>query len=90
MAAAEQAETPTLPVLARQRILLALRQAIAQRDEVRVAAIVQAARREEPDWDPTAELARLQAVGRWRRWRRRPSFPQWLARVTHLGRVRHD
>jgi hypothetical protein len=28
-------------------------------------------------------------VGRWGRWRRRPSFPRWLARVTHLGRVRH-
>jgi hypothetical protein len=49
MATTEQAETPALPVLPRQRILLGLRQAIAQRDEVRVAAIVQAARREEPD-----------------------------------------
>jgi hypothetical protein len=87
-AAAEQAEMPALPVLPRQRIMLALRQAIAQRDEVKVAAVVQAGQREEPDWDPTAELARLRAVGRWRRWRRRPSFPRWLARVTHLGRVR--
>ena len=53
-----------------------------------VAAIIQAGQREEPDWDPTVELERLHAVGRWRRWRRRPGFPRFLARVAHLGRVR--
>jgi hypothetical protein len=87
-AAAEPAEMPALPILPRQRIMLALGQAIAQRDEVKVAAIIQIGQREQPDWDPTTELARLRAVGRWRRWRRRPSFLRWLARVAHLGRVR--
>jgi hypothetical protein len=82
----EPAEAPALPATPRPRILLALRQAIAQRDQRLVAAVIQAGQREQPDWDPTAELDRLRAVGRWRR---RPSFPHWLARVTHLGRVRH-
>jgi hypothetical protein len=80
---------PALPATPRPRILLALRRAVAARDHTTIAAIVQAGRREEPDWDPTAELQRLGAVGRWRRWRRRPSFPRWLARVAHLRRVRH-
>jgi hypothetical protein len=86
--AAEQAEVPALPALPRQRILLALRQAIAHHNQVLVAAIVQVGQREQPGWDPTAELDRLHAVGRWRRWRRRPSFPRFFARVAHLGRVR--
>jgi hypothetical protein len=85
--AAEQAGAPALPALPRQRILLALRQAIAHRDDAMVAAVVQAGHREEPAWDPTAELDRLPAVRRWRRWRR-PAFPRFLARVAHLGRVR--
>jgi hypothetical protein len=84
----EEEAAPALPALPRQRILLALRQAIAQHNQALVAAIIQAGQREEPDWDPTAELDQRRAVGRWRRWRRRPSFPRWLARVTHLGRVR--
>jgi hypothetical protein len=84
----EEEAAPALPALPRQRIMLALRQAIAQHNPALVAAIIQAGQREEPDWDPTAELDRLHAVGRWRRWRRRPSFPRWFAQVTHLGRVR--
>ena len=80
---------PALPATPRPRILLALRHAVAARDQATIAAVIQTGRREEPDWDPTDELQRLGAVGRWRRWRRRPSFPRWLARVTHLGRVRH-
>jgi hypothetical protein len=87
-ATAEQAGAPALPALPRQRILLALRQAIAHHNQALVAAIIQAGHREEPDWDPTAELDRLHAVGRWRRWRRRPSFPRFFVRVAHLGRVR--
>jgi hypothetical protein len=83
--AAEQAGAPALPALPRQRLLLALRQAIAQRDELKVAAVVQAGQREQPGWDPTAELDRLRPV---RRWRRPPMFPRFLARVGHLGRVR--
>ena len=83
-------QVPALPATPRPRILLALRQAVAARDQATIAAVIQAGRREQPDWDPTDELERLGAVGRWRRWRRRPSFPRWLARVTHLGRVRHD
>jgi hypothetical protein len=79
---------PALPATPRPRILLALRQAIATRDEATIAAVIQTGRREEPAWDPTGELQRLRAVRRWRRWRRRPSFPRWLARVAHLGRVR--
>jgi hypothetical protein len=81
---------PALPATPRPRILLALRQAVAARDQAAIAAVIQTGRREEPDWDPAEELQRLGAVGRWRRWRRRPSFPRWLARVTHLRRVRHD
>jgi hypothetical protein len=81
---------PALPATPRPRILLALRRAVAARDEATIAVVIQTGRREEPDWDPTAELQRLRAVRRWRRWRRRPSFPRWLARVAHLGRVRHD
>jgi hypothetical protein len=88
-AAAEQSQTPALPALPRQRILLALRQAIAHHNQAQVAAIIHAGQREEPDWDPNAELDRLHAVGRWRRWRRRPSFPRFIARIAHLGRVRH-
>jgi hypothetical protein len=83
-------QVPALPATPRPRILLALRQAVAARDQATIAAVIQTGRREQPDWDPTDELERLGAVGRWRRWRRRPSFPRWLARVTHLGRVRHD
>jgi hypothetical protein len=73
----------------RQRILLALRQAIAHRDDARVAAVVQAGQREEPNWDPTIELDRLRAVGRWRRCRRQPGFLRFLGRVAHLRRARH-
>jgi hypothetical protein len=79
---------PALPATPRPRILLALRRAGAALDEATIAAVIQTGRREEPDWDPTEELQRLGAVGRWGRWRRRPSFPRWLARVTHLRRVR--
>jgi hypothetical protein len=82
------AGAPALPVTPRPRILLALRQAIAQRDQSLVAAVIQAGQREQPDWDPTAELDRLRAVGRWRRWRRRPTFPRFLARIAHPRRVR--
>jgi hypothetical protein len=84
--AAEQA--PALPPTPRPRILLALRRALAEQDEATVVAVVQAGRRDAPGWDPTAELAR-RAVGRWRRWRRQPGFLRFLARVAHLGRVRH-
>jgi hypothetical protein len=86
----EPVGVPALPATPRPRILLALRQAVAARDEATIAAVIQTGRREEPDWDPTDELQRLGAIGRWRRWRRRPSFPRWLAQVTHLRRVRHD
>jgi hypothetical protein len=88
--ATEPMQVPALPATPRPRILLALRRAVAARDQATIAAVIQTGQREEPDWDPTTELHRLRAVGRWRRWRRRPSFPRWLARVTHLGRVRHD
>jgi hypothetical protein len=88
--ATEPTGAPALPATPRPRILLALRRAVADRDQASVAAVIQTGRREQPDWDPTAELQRLGAVGRWRRWRRRPSFPRWLARVAHLRRVRHD
>jgi hypothetical protein len=87
-AATEQAEAPALPALPRQRILLALRQAIAHHNQALATAVVQAGQREQPDWDPTAELDRLRAVRRWRRWRRRPLFPRFFVRVAHLGRVR--
>ena len=86
--ATEPAGAPALPATPRPRILLALHHAIAHHNHALVAAIIQAGQREEPDWDPTAELNRLQAVGRWRRWRRRPSFPRFFARIAHLGRVR--
>jgi hypothetical protein len=86
----EPVGVPALPATPRPRILLALRQAVAARDEATIAAVIQTGRREEPDWDPADELQRLGAIGRWRRWRRRPSFPRWLAQVTHLRRVRHD
>jgi hypothetical protein len=80
---------PALPATPRPRILLALRRAVAARDQGTIAAVIQAGRREEPEWDPTAELDRQSAVARWRRWRRRPSFPRWLTRVAHLGLVGH-
>jgi hypothetical protein len=86
--AAEQVGVPALPAVPRQRLLLALRQAVAQRDDARVAAVVQAGRRDAPGWDATAELDRLRAVRRWRRWRRQPGFLRFLARIAHLGRVR--
>jgi hypothetical protein len=84
----EPAGAPALPATPRPRILLALRRAVATRDQATIAAVIQTGRREEPDWDPTDELQRLEAVRRWGRWRRRPSFPRWLARVAHLRRVR--
>jgi len=87
--AAEQTGAPALPAMPRQRLLLALRRAVAQRDDATIAAIVHAGRRDAPGWDPTAELDRLRAVGRWRRWRRQPGFLRFLARVAHLRRVRH-
>jgi hypothetical protein len=79
---------PALPATPRPRIRLALRRAVAARDEATIAAVIHTGQREQPGWDPTEELACLGAVGRWGRWRRRPSFPRWLARVAHLGRVR--
>jgi hypothetical protein len=79
---------PALPATPRPRLLLALRRAVAQRDQATVAAVVQAGRRDAPGWDPAAELHRLRAVRRWRRWRRQPGFVRFLVRVTHLGRVR--
>jgi hypothetical protein len=87
--ATEPAGAPALPATPRPRILLALRRAVAQRDQATIAALVQAGRRDAPGWDPNAELDRGRAVGRWRRWRRHPGFLRFLARVAHLGRVRH-
>jgi hypothetical protein len=87
--AADEAGTPVLPAMPRQRLLLALRLAVARRDVATVAAVVQAGRRDAPGWDPHAELTRLRAIGRWRRWQRQPSFLRYLVRVAHLGRVRH-
>jgi hypothetical protein len=81
---------PALPAVPRLRLLLALRRAVADRDEATIAAVVQAGRRDAPGWDPTDELDRRRAVGRWRRWRRQPGFPRFLVRVVHLGRVRGD
>ena len=78
---------PALPATPRPRILLALRPAVAAHDQTAIAAVIHTGQREQPDWDPTGELQRVGAVRRWRRWRRRPSFPRWLARVTHLARV---
>jgi hypothetical protein len=86
--ATEQA-APALPATPRARILLALRQAIADRDQATIAAVVQVGRRDAPGWDPTAELAHRRAVGRWRHWRRQPAFLRFLVRVAHLGRARH-
>jgi hypothetical protein len=87
--ATEPAEAPALPATPRPRILLALRRAVADRDDATVAAVVAAGRHDAPGWDPTTELDRSRAVGRWRRWRRRPAFLRFLVRVAHLGRVRH-
>jgi hypothetical protein len=81
-------QVPALPATPRPRILLALRRAVAARDQPRIAAVIHTGQREEPDWDPTAELQRLGAVGRWRRWRRHPRFPRFLGRVVHLRGVR--
>jgi hypothetical protein len=86
---AEDEAAPALPTMPRQRLLLALRRAVAQRDQTTVAAVIQAGRRDAPGWDPAAELQRRRAIGRWRRWRRQPGFLRFLARVAHLGRVRH-
>jgi hypothetical protein len=86
--ATEPAGVPALPATPRPRILLALRRAVAARDRAAIAAVIQAGRREEPDWDPTDELARRRAVGRWRRWRRQPGFLRFLVRVAHLPGVR--
>jgi hypothetical protein len=80
-------EVPALPATPRPRILLALRQAVATRDAATIAAVIHTGQREQPDWDPNQELQRLRAVGRWRRWRRRPGFPRFLARVAHLRRA---
>jgi hypothetical protein len=84
----EPAGVPALPATPRPRILLALRRAVAARDEVAIAAVVQAGRRDAPGWDPTAELDQRRAVGRWRRWRRQPGFLRFLVRVAHLPGVR--
>jgi hypothetical protein len=84
----DQGGAPCLPAMPRQRLLLALRLAVAQRDDATVAAVVQAGRHDTPGWDATAELARLRAVRHWRRWRRQPGFLRFLIRVAHLGRVR--
>jgi len=65
-----------------------LRRAAADRDDATIAAIIQAGRRDVPGWDPSTELARRSAIGRWRRWRRQPGFPRFFVRVAHLGRVR--
>jgi hypothetical protein len=86
--ATEPAGAPALPATPRPRILLALRRAVADRDETTISAVIQAGRREQPDWDPTDELARRRALGRWRRWRRQPGFLRFLVRVTHLPGVR--
>jgi hypothetical protein len=86
--ATEPVGAPPLPATPRPRILLALRRAVALGDQADITAVVQVGRRDAPGWDPTAELNR-RAVGRWRRWRRQPGFLRFLARVAHLGRVRH-
>jgi hypothetical protein len=88
-AADDEPGAPALPALPRQRVLLALRRAVAQRDQATITAVIQAGRRDAPGWDPTAELARGRAVGRWRRWRRQPGFLRFLVWVAHRGRVRH-
>jgi hypothetical protein len=86
--ATEPVGVPALPATPRPRILLALRRAVATRDEATIAAVIQTGQREEPAWDPTAELARRRALGRWRRWRRQPGFLRFLVRVAHLPGVR--
>jgi hypothetical protein len=86
--ATEPAEAPALPATPRPRILLALRRAVAERDQAIIAAVILAGRREQPHWEPTDELQRLRAIRRWRRWRRQPGFLRFLVRVAHLGRVR--
>jgi hypothetical protein len=86
--ATEPAGAPALPATPRPRILLALRRAVADRDEATIAAVIQAGRRDAPGWDPSGELARRRALGRWRRWRRRPGFLRFLVRVAHLPGVR--
>jgi hypothetical protein len=88
--ATEPAGVPVLPATPRPRILLALRRAVAARDQATIAAVIQTGQREQPNWDPSDELARRRALGRWRRWRRQPAFLRFLVRVAHLGRVRHD
>jgi hypothetical protein len=87
--ATEPVGVPALPATPRPRILLALRRAVADRDQLTIAAVVQAGRRDAPGWDPNGELQRHRAVRRWRRWRRQPGFLRFLARVAHLGQVRH-
>jgi hypothetical protein len=84
----EPVQVPALPATPRPRALLALRRAVAARDQATIAAVIQTGRREQPDWDPTDELARLRAVGGWRRWRRQPGFLRFLVRVAHLPGVR--
>jgi hypothetical protein len=86
----EPTKSSALPATPRPRILLALRQAVTQGDQGLVAAVIQAGQREQPHWDSTADVDRLSPVGRWRRWRRRPTFPRFLTRIAHLKRVRHD
>jgi hypothetical protein len=79
---------PALPATPRPRILLALQRAVAARDEATIAAVIHTGRRDAPGWDPSGELARRRAVGRWRRWRREPGFVRFLVRVAHLPGVR--
>jgi hypothetical protein len=86
--ATEPEQVPALPATPRPRILLALRRAVAARDEATIAAVIHTGHREQPDWNPTEELQGLRAIGRWRRWRRQPRFPRRLARVAHLRQVR--
>jgi hypothetical protein len=85
----EPVGVPALPATPRPRILLALRRAVADRDQATIAAVIQTGQREQPGWDPTADLDQRHALGRWRRWRRQPAFLRFLVRVAHLGRVRH-
>jgi hypothetical protein len=87
--ATEPVGVPALPATPRPRILLALRRAVADRDDAIIAAVVQAGRRDAPGWDPTVDLDQGRALDRWRRWRRQPAFLRFLVRVAHLGRVRH-
>jgi hypothetical protein len=86
--ATEPKGAPALPATPRLRILLALRRAVAQRDQATITAVVQAGRRDAPGWDPTDELTCRRAVGRWRRWRRRPGYLRFLVRVAHVRGVR--